>query len=349
MKTKNSLFTAAVLTAALFVSAMLSACATTAAAGPAPGVPVQQPSTAAENNVSDDPVKSRIINWQGRTAKSPSTPEWITHVALLNYNQAAVSLGYGDAMQAGGPLYRGWIIEGPDERGAEMMADMAMTRTVAKELQTQVNNYAAESSTMTEATKRAIKEITETRTNVTLSGYRQVGSFWQQVENDDPVTNRKTRVIVLYRLYRFDNQAWSAITAGYVQQVLDKLPAPLDQREVQGMLSNMLQNARQGEALTAGQRKQQIAYEDWMLRAQTQSGLANNEAAQRQAGQQALAQIAADRDVAIAKEGTARTQARADAAVQSAYADPITARAATVTPADAATIEAAKIAARILF
>jgi hypothetical protein len=329
----------------------LAACASSSKpeAAPATAVPTQQPATAAANNVSDDPIKSRIIDWQGRTAKSPSTPDWITQVALLNYNQAAIHLGYDDAMQAGGPIYRGWAITGPDERGAEMMADMALARTVAKELQTQVNNYVAQSSTMTEATKNTIKENTETRTNVTLTGYRQVGSFWQLVENDDSTTKRKTRVTVLYRLYQFDNQAWRAITAAYVQEVLDKLPTPLDQREVQDMLTNALQNARKGEELTIDQRKKQIEYEDWMLREQTNTGIANNEAAQRQAGQQALAQIAADRDVALAKEGTARTEARADARVQSAYADPITARAATVTPSDAQMIEAARIASRILF
>jgi hypothetical protein len=270
MKMKKTILFAAVLPLGL---ELLAQAARTEAA-PATAVPTQQPATAAENNVSDDPIKFRIIDWQGMPLGSPSTPDWTIQVTLLNYNQAAINLGYSDALQAGGPLYRGWTITWPDLRGAENEADRSLERAIVHELTESAQFYVFGSSAMTEETKDMILTITrmmlaekdtirggeltglpqetqheirklyESAIRVPIASYRQVGSFWQLIETEDGSAGTKTKVYVLYRLYRIDNQALAAMTAAYVQRILELLPTPLDQQEIQNMLTSMLQHAR---------------------------------------------------------------------------------------------------------
>ena len=310
------------------------------------------PPVQGEDNVEISADKSTIRDWMGRAAKAPAIPAWIQSLALQNYDQAAIDLGQPGSGAAGAPIYRGLIISGPDVRGAQMRADMDFARTLAKELQTQINNYmAAGSAALPDGTKELIREMTQTKSEVTVSGARLLSEFWQTVSTADGVTGRTRTETALYRLYRFEAGDWAAITAGYVQKILDQLPSSnrLNEREVNDMLQNMLQNSRAHESLTLEQRRQQIAAEEKVLNAQLEAG--KSETQQRLAGQQALAQIYADRDVAVAKEGTARTQVQAESAERAAYAsgDPVLSYAATVTPRDAALINAAKLAARILF
>jgi hypothetical protein len=340
-------------TIAAIVLAGFAACAGSAKPAPARDsqAPLGPPPVQGEDGAVIDADKSTIRDWQGRTAKAPAIPVWIQSVALGNYNQAGADLGQQDSGAAGAPIYRGLQTIGPDLRGAQMRADMDFARTLARELQQQINVYAsASTSALPYGTQELIREMTQTKSEVTVSGARLVGEFWQTVSTRDGVTGRTRTETVLYRLYRFNPEDWANITAGYVQKVLDQLPAGnrLNERDVNGMLQDMLQNARTRDALTLEQMNRKIAAEEKVLNAQIEAG--KSETQQRIAGQQALAQIYADRDVAIAKEGTEQAQVKADSE-RAAYAsgDPALISAASVTPQDAVLINAAKLAARILF
>jgi predicted small secreted protein len=355
MKKKYLYIVLAVCAIAAFT---LAACATTAAAGPAPGVPVQQPSTAAENKVDSAPSNLKLVDWMGRAMGSPDRPEWAKKAfGEDDYNAAAAALKQPDGTVQGGPIYRAFTIDGPDLRGAQMMMDAEFARKIAKELQEKVNTYMAASDTtgctMSEATKSAIKEITQTESHVTFSGAKIVREFWQTAQN----TETKMRYTILYRLYQFESRSWAAIAGGYLQNVLDTLneksphlsPA---ESEVNNMLAYTLNQSRMTEALPYEEKKMQLANQERMAKAQADLAPAQ----QRDAAKAELARINSETAIKLgeqrAQASVARTEARAESdAEQAAYAsgNPVLTAAASVTPADARAINAAKMALNLLF
>ena len=317
---------------------------------------VQQPASAGETNVSVRALQTTIVDWRGRAANAPSIPAWIQDVALDNFDEAARKQG----QQAGGQgaaIYRGFIITGPDLRGAEMRSDANFARVIAKELQTNVNTYLASSAnSMSGPTTEAIKEITQTRSEVTISGARIVSEFWQTADVTE--NNRTTRETILYRLYRFDANDWAAITGGYVQRVLNQLPQRLqpEQRDVMEMLQHTLNQARAHEGLTLQERQNQLDAQQRMIDAQIALMPAQQRDATdiqltqaRNAAAVELANIHAETDrtvgVAAARAQTASQAERAAYASQS----PVLRAAASTTTADAALVDAARLALRMIF
>jgi hypothetical protein len=356
-------------------AALVAACASNAA-GPAPGA--AQPGTSREmeneSGVTIAAIKTKILDWQGRTARAPAIPQWIADIQLNRFDNAAGELSEQDI---GSSIYRGLTISGPDLRGAQMRTDLNFARTIARELQQSINVFLASSSNgMPQGTTEAMKELTQTKSQVELSGARQVAEFWQTVESEDPTNGRKTRETILYRMYGFKREDWAAITGGFVQKILDQLPARQrpEEKDVADMLAAMLGDARHPVELSQKEKEMQLAAQDRMVNAQIDLMPAE----QRRAAQMELAKLYADTSVTLNRQNseraitlneqnnqalTQRTQAVAQSAAEqvnavsqsnaerAAYSSgsPVLQTAAATTAADKPLVDAAKVAARIIF
>ena len=340
--------------AVLLAAGCASGASTAASAEPAPFV--QQAASQSEINVSVGALRTTIVDWRGRAANAAPIPEWIQDVALDNFDGAARKLG----QQAGGQgaaIYRGFIITGPDLRGAEMRSDANFARVIAKELQTNVNTYLASSAnSMSGPTTEAIKEITQTKSEVTISGAQIVSEFWQVADVTD--NNRTNRETILYRFYRFAANDWAAITGGYVQKVLDQLPQRLqpEQKDVMEMLQHTLNQSRAHEGLTLQEKQNQLDAQQKMIGAQIALMPAQQRDATdiqltqaRNAAAVELANINAETDrtvgVANARAQTASDAERAAYASQSS----VLRAAASTTTADIPSVDAARMALRLIF
>jgi len=319
---------------------------------PAVAVAEQSVKPTNESNTRVKANETVIVDWMGRTANAPSNPNWIVEVACNNYDNAAERLG----RPTGTNIYRGLIIAGPDLRGAQMRADAEFARTIAKELHESINVFLASSASqsMNDATHEAIQERLQTRSEVEISGAKRVAEFWQNVVETDSVSGKQTRQTVLYRLFEFDRQDWAAITGGYVQKILNQLPQRQrpNEREVTSMLQNMLNDARHPIEMSQKERVAQLEAQQKMLDAQINLMPAQ----QRDAARIELAKINSETAITMGKQRADASVARTDAiaasnAERAAYASgsPILRTAASVVPADAAIIDAAQLAARILF
>jgi hypothetical protein len=289
----------------------------------------------------------------GRAARAPSIPKWIEDIQFNRFDAAAESLG---ETGIGNSIFRGLTTSGPDVRGAQMRADAEFARTIAKELQQSINVHLASSASggINEATKEAIGEITQINSEVEMSGARVVKEFWQNVEDKDPSNGRITKSTLLYRFYAFNRDDWAAITGGYVQKILDQLPLRLqpDEEQVRTMLQNMLNDARRPIELNQQQLEQQLEAQQKMIDAQI--GLMPAE--QRAAAKQELARINSQTAIALGEQRADASVQRAEAsaaasAEQAAYAsgNSVLTAAASTTAADAVLVNAARLAAKILF
>jgi len=334
------------------IAALVMALSFCASNKPAVAVPEQSAKPTSESNTKVQANETKIIDWMGRTASAPAVPSWIVEAACNNYDNAAERLG----RPTGTNIYRGVIITGPDLRGAQMRADAEFARTIAKELHESINVFLASSTSqsMNDASREAIQERLQTRSEVEISGAKRAAEFWQNVVETDSVSGKQTRQTVLYRLYEFDRQDWAAITGGYVQKILDKLPQRMrpDEREVTNMLQNMLNDARHPIEMSQQERVAQLDAQQRMLDAQINLMPAQ----QRDAAKIELAKINSETAITLGQQRADASVARTDAiaasnAEQAAYASgsPILRTAASVTVDDAAIIDAARLAARILF
>jgi len=215
----------------------------------------------AESGVTVQGVDTVIIDWQGRAAGGPSVPAWVRYIGVYNDNDAAArSLGH-EAGGVGAPIHRNIVRHGPDLRGAEMRADIALSRDLARELQQNVQvHLASAANSMSGPTTEALGERVQATSEVRIAAMPRIATFWQVVEIREP--NRPPRrETILYRLYRIDAANWQSITQGYLQDVLGGLPVYLspEQAQVQEMLVHTLQQSRAQEVLTAQQMQAQLA------------------------------------------------------------------------------------------
>jgi len=319
---------------------------------PAVAVAEQTVKPTSEGNILVKANETVIIDWMGRIANAPSRPSWIVEAVCHNYDNAAERLG----RSTGTNIYRGVEMKGPDLRGAQMRADAEFARTIANELYVSIKSYLAssDSSSMNDATSGAINSAVDTRSEVEISGAKRVAEFWQNVVETDSVSGKQTRWTIVYRLYEFDKQDWAAITGGYVQKVLNQIPQRQrpNEREVANMLQNMLNDARHPIEMSQQERVAQLEAQKRMLDAQINLMPAQ----QRDAARIELAKINSETAITMGKQRADASVARTDAvaasnAERAAYAsgNPILRTAASVVPADAAIIDAAQLAARILF
>ncbi|MDR1786776.1 MAG: hypothetical protein LBR23_10010 [Spirochaetaceae bacterium] len=320
----------------------------------APFEPAKSVKPGDESGVRVEAAETILRDWQGRAARSPAIPQWIADIQLNRFANAARFLSEPEDAVTNS-VYRGLTTQWTDLRGAQMRADAQFAREIAKELQTSINVYLAgsASSGVAGATKEAIREITQTKSEVELSGARLVQEFWQEADEKDPVSGSTTRYTILYRLYSFNREDWAQITAGYVQKVIDQLPRRLqpDDQAALEMTQAMYNDARHPIEMDKQQREQQLDAEQKMVDAQINLMPAE----QRRAAQAELARIHADTATTLGQQradaSVRRTEAvAASSAEEAAYAsgNPVLQSAASTTAADAPVIKAAKLAARLV-
>ena len=336
---------------------VISGCATKQSGNaerlPAVAVPEQSAKSTSESNTRVQANETVIVDWMGRTANAPPRPSWIVEVASTNFDNAAQRLG----RPTGSSIYRGLMITGPDLRGAQMRADAEFARTIAKELHESINSYLASdaaSGSMNAATREGMTQSLQTRSEVEISGARRAAEFWQNVVVTDSLSGRQTQETLLFRLYEFDSQDWAAITGGYVQKVLDKLPQRQqpNEREARNMMQQMLNDARHPVVMSQQERVAQLEAQQKMIDAQINLMPAQ----QRDAARAELARINSQTAITLGQQRADASVARAEAytasnAEQAAYAsgNPILVRAASTTVADRDIVNAARLAANILF
>ena len=322
------------------------------ASSPSAPAPVQTLQPTNESNVRVAAQEMVIEDWKGRAARAPSIPQWIEDIQLNRFDDAANFLQEQDV---GNSIYRSLTISGPDLRGAEMRADASFARTIARELQQSINSFLASSAnSMSGPTTEAIKDVTQTKSEVEISGARIVNDFWQNVIDTDSLSGRKTRETLYYRMYAFQRQDWAAITGGYVQKVLDQLPQRLrpEEKDVTDMLQNMLNDARHPTVMSQKEKEAELDAQQRMIDAQINLMPAQ----QRDAAKLELAKINSETAITLGQQRADASVARVDAAAaanseQAAYAsgNPVLKSAAATTSADQTLVNAAKLAARIIF
>ena len=296
-------------------------------------------------------MKSTIRDWQGRSLNAPAIPAWLEPATRSDFRPYETASNF----QEGSGLFRFSIGYGADVRAATMRADMNYARIIARELQQSISVFAAEQAlagNMDQQTATAIEERTKTQTQADITGHQKRTEFWQLVETEDPKTRRTTRQYVMYQIYSINPDAWAATTAKYIKQVVGDTSLSREQKVVSDMVTQMMDDARHPTVLSQEQAKAKLDAEQRMLNAQINLMPAQQEAAARAE----LAKINQDaitaRTTAAAEQRTAQTQALADGrAQQAAYlsGDPALKAAASVTPADAAWVNAMRIASSILF
>ena len=331
---------------------ILSACSSNQPVAVSPAADAGRVEAAAESNVQVQARQAIIEDWKGRLAQAPSIPQWITDIQLNRFDDAANFLREGDV---GNSIFRGLTTTGPDLRGAEMRADAAFARTIARELQQSINSYLASSAnSMDGPTTEAIKDISQVKSEVQISGARIVNDHWQNVIDVDPASGARTRQTVLYRFYAFQRADWAAITGGYVQTVLNQLPQRLrpEEKDVTDMLQNMLTDARHPIVMSQQEREAELEAQQKMIDAQVNIAPAQ----QRDAARIELAKINSETAITLGQQRADASVARADAynasnAEEMAYASgsPILRSAAATTIADRELVNAARLAARIIF
>lgn len=293
--------------------------------------------------------KTYIRDWAGRTFGAEANPDWIGPATHGNFTKAKT---YFDI---DGDVFKISLGVGADLRSAQMRATANYARIVARELQQSINVYAAEkarSGSMTDTTKQAIEEVTQTQSSVEITGHENKAEFWQTVDEEDAVTGKMTHKVVLYQIYVIPAQTWVRTTAKYLKSVLGELPEDLtpDEKDVRDMVKTMMDDARHPTVMTQQEKQQELEYSRKMMDAQVK--LAPEK--QKAAAQQELIKISqegkTERTKIAADAKTQQTQALADAET-TAYLSGNKAlqAAATITPADANWLDAMETALSIIY
>lgn len=305
---------------------------------------------ASNSGVEVEGMKSKIVDWQGRTLGEQAIPAWLGSAKRGDYSTYISVFNKKDS-----DVYRNSIGYGADVRSATMRADMAYARAIARELQQSVNVFAAEqarSGNLNDETRQAIEEVTKTQSNAEITGHQKATEFWQRVVSIDPMSGEKTDQYIVYQIYQVPATTWAQTTAKYVKSVLGEIPENLtpEQDFVKNLVGEMLQDARFPTVMSQEQAKQSAEINKKIADAQV--GLMP--AAQKAAADQALVQIMQDaeteRTKIVAESKVAQTQAVSDAQkIAYASGNPIYVSAATVTGADKDWADAEALAASILF
>lgn len=294
--------------------------------------------------------ETTVIDWDGRTLGTEATPAWLAPAVRGDYSAYISAFKKPES-----DTYRRSTGTGADVRAATMRADMAYARTIARELQQSINVYAAEqarSGNLSDATRQAIEEVTQTQSNAEITGHQKATEYWQQVMEVDPVTGQKSTSYIVYQIYQVPATTWAQTTAKYVKQVLGGVPDELtpEQDFVKGLVSQMMSDARFPTVMSQEEAKQKAEIQKQM--ADVQASLAP--AQQKAAAEQELAKIMQDgkteRTKIAADASVKKTEAVADA-TKTAYlsGNPVYQSAATINASDKAWADAEALAAAILF
>ncbi|GHT81978.1 hypothetical protein FACS1894137_00020 [Spirochaetia bacterium] len=301
-----------------------------------------------ESGVKIQGLKTNILDWQGRSLGNEAVPSWLAPVELGDFTL------YNARFQGSNDkVHRSSEGTGADERGSLMRAQGNYARKIARELQQSINVYAADtarSGGISEETVEAIQETTKTKSEVEITGHQQKTTFWHLVETENPTSHRMEQKYLTFIVYEIDPQTWAQTLAKYVQQVLGAVSAKLrpDQKFVEGLVNQMMEDARFPAKIS---QEQQIAALEASQRV-LDAELAAKPGEAERAHDIALAQI--NQEIVLGKAAAETQQVRAATtakAQQAAYrsGDPVLVNAASISRADRDWLEAAALAANILF
>lgn len=291
-----------------------------------------------------------VVDWDGRTLGTEATPAWLAPAVRGDFSAYISAFKKKDS-----DVYRRSTGTGADVRAATMRADMAYARTIARELQQSINVFAAEQAragNISDATRQAIEEVTQTQSNAEITGHQKATEYWQQVVEVDPVSGEKKSSYIVYQIYQIPANTWAQTTAKYVKQVLGGVADELspEQDFVKNLVGQMMNDARFPTVMSQEEAKQKAEINKQM--ADVQASLAP--AQQKAAAEQELAKIMqsgkTERAKIAADASVKKTEAVADAK-KAAYlsGSPVYESAATVTAADKEWADAEALAASILF
>ena len=134
-------------------------------------------------------------------------------------------------------------------------------RTIARELQQSINVFAAEQAragNISDATRQAIEEVTQTQSNAEITGHQKATEYWQQVVEVDPVSGEKKSSYIVYHIYQIPANTWAQTTAKYVKQVLGGVADELspEQDFVKNLVGQMMNDARFPTVMSQEEAKQ---------------------------------------------------------------------------------------------
>lgn len=303
-----------------------------------------------ESNTEIAANKMYLRDWTARSMGGAARPAWLQALFLGDDNQYKTQFNVSDDA-----IIKTNYITAADVRGAQMRADMQFARQIAKDLQQSIFNSSAQQSRagkIDEPTKDAIMEVTQAQSSVELSGLEKRTEFYHIEDEQDALTGKITRKCVLYQVYVIPQTTWARITATYLKKILGDMPEELslDEEAVMNMVNTAIADNHHPVVMNQKQKEQELEYSAAM--AQAQVNLEPEK--QKAAAQQELVKIVqdgkTDRTKIAADAKTKQVQSLADAQTMAVLSgNPAVASAATVTPADANSIEAQQIAYDILF
>lgn len=324
---KVLLGTAALAAAAIF----MTSCGTTATVSA--NAEVKSTSTSKD----ELPPSRQVYEWQGMDVGVEKSPKWLKDAVLNDY-----STYISTYKKPEGDAYRNSMGYGADVRSATMRADMAYARTIARELQQSVNVYAAEQAragNLSDQTRQAIEEVTQTQSNAEITGHQKATEFWQRIISTDPISGDKTSQYVVYQIYEIPAKTWAQTTAKYVKQVLGGVPEELtpEQDFVKGLVGQMMQDARNQTVLTPAQAKQSAEIN---LKVSNAAASAKTPEEKKEAAEQVVAQAMQSDNVKVSSD-VAKTAYESD--------NPVYKTAVTITSDDNDWAQAADLAISTLY
>ena len=239
---KNFRMIAVLLTVIALVFAVVG-CATTQAAEKEDASTTTAKSIV-ESNVSVEAYPLIIRDWQDRNLGKPSKPKWLD--LIVDGIDTQNGEGVADKWGIDTTEYR--IVVGKGRAttriGAETVANVEAPFALAAEIQSQVmgrlSAEGVDENNLNIVNKKAIQ------VNKSISGMRQITTFWQEVEDQDPAQARNPRYFVAYYVCTVPAEAWKAQVYDQMIQYMDDpdIAASVKQK-IAAMWDDMDANANQ--------------------------------------------------------------------------------------------------------
>jgi len=272
-------------------------------------------------NVTTQPMSSRILDWSNRNIGEADVPPWLK--SLVKGNSQIVKQEFGISPNA---RVKYSLAQQANRDEARALSALYFNQQIANELKTYV--VTAAGSTLNQAQMDIVEEIT-TATKVNITGAGRVADFWQLVETTDQRSGA-VRNYLYYIVWSMEQSIWDQLVRKYVNDVIGKIP----DRQVQTNVANAY-----NDIATASRRETELSDRDFQRMVDERSKAAQN------AQELEMARIRSGAQVNIA-------QARADSVARyAAYrsGDPVVAAIASTTAADIDWISALSTAAKVMY
>jgi hypothetical protein len=246
MKRTVLFFAAVVLAAFVFAGC---------ASPPAAQAPAAQPASQDESNMTVEANRSRILDWQNRNLRLPSNPEWLVRLADGDDYTFKDQFNIDD-------LGTDAVIKLVPVTGASLPTVQAQGLTqlaaiLSTEIRTNINMETATSLSNDQQT--TTQDILMTA-KFSVSGMRQVTTFWQQVETENSA-GRRTRQYIYYVVYATGRANWNGLVKAYMNSVLSELMKDPSNRQLATTLARLTDEVAADSAELKAWNKDEIAYQ----------------------------------------------------------------------------------------